>query len=178
MATTLQEGAMCQAPSTRLATGPDTQRGRLRLRGHMQKSVTMVEQLAGGGAGAQTLASCAWSLPSFLHCCPTSWAIKRPSQHAGVSPLPPHSPPPPPPGLPFPPPRSAQLSGPRSARVSASLQCPLSWEDALSPVLAPPAQRQPCAPTPSGAFLACNQLLQRNPELDFSDHPMATVTST
>lgn len=34
------------------------------------------------------------------------------------------------------------------------------------------------SPAHAGASLACDQLLRENPELDFSDHPMATVPST
>jgi hypothetical protein len=43
------------------------------------------------------------------------------------------------------------------------------------------AKCSPCLPRgrpAARAFLARDQWLHRNPELDFSDHPMATVTST
>lgn len=172
---TFQEGAVCQAPSTRLASGPNIQRRRLRLRGHAQKSLAKVEQLVGGRAGARTQGSWTWSLPSFSHCRSNVLGLSQcsPATWASVSPLPPPSPSPPPPScLPASPPGLPGCPAP------ALPVCPVPTEPGRRSVPRRSLHLPSGSPARSGAFLACDQLLQRNPELDFSDHPMATVTST
>lgn len=70
------------------------------------------------------------------------------------------------------PPGLAQLPGPSHASVC---DVPLAGEMLCAPAPRSACLRQLCLPQGRSDF---DQLLQRNPELDFSDHPMATVTST
>lgn len=153
---------MCWTAHTACPQGPF-----LRLR--EVSSLIKFARLSGGRAGAQP-----WPpIPRVCIC--YCWAVPDPAPLPWTLParssLPPHC---------LRPRHPASVHPTRLPPAIQSCSASISNIHCAGKMLGP--QCLPHLPSGSlahpGAVLACHQQLQRNPELDFSDHPMATDPST